>query len=272
MIFNLAATGTAGFPEGRGKVWPAAPNLIGGVTASQSAEAGTAGAASCRHLASGVAALSLSVAIGLVLHVCRPVIHLNDLAGHDGTRPEHSGLVQVLAPDRVYRAVVNARHDVGVNDRLHASDVHDAVDVPYVLGVLDVVISGDVMHLRHGIVSVDCIHPRSRHVAAHLDGLAVYYRPCRQRFRPCRMLGLVKGLSPVVNAGDPILVDHRLDSGHGHNAIDVHHRVWPVDVPVARHMLYVAHGVVVVGRVHLGADDGRFVTKGNNGNLGWKGI
>ena len=71
-------------------------------------------------------------------------------------------------------------------------------------------------------------------------------------------MGLVKGLSPVVNARDPVLVDHRLDSGHGHNAIDVHHRVWPVDVPVARHMLYVAHGVVVVGRVHLGADDGRF--------------
>jgi hypothetical protein len=89
MIFNLAATGTAGFPEGRGKVWPAAPNLIGGVTASQSAEAGTAGAASCRHLASGVAALSLSVAIGLVLHVCRSVIHLNDLAGHDVTRRGH---------------------------------------------------------------------------------------------------------------------------------------------------------------------------------------
>ena len=60
------------------------------------------------------------------------------------------------------------------------------------------------------------------------------------------MLGLVKGLSPVVNAGDPILVDHRLDSGHGHNAIDVHHWVSPVDVPVARHILFVAGDPILV--------------------------
>jgi hypothetical protein len=46
MIFNLAATGTAGFPKGKGEGLAAAPNSIDGVAASQCAEAGTAGAAS----------------------------------------------------------------------------------------------------------------------------------------------------------------------------------------------------------------------------------
>jgi hypothetical protein len=53
--------------------------------------------------------------------------------------------VQVLVPDRVYRAVVNARDDIGVSHRLHTGDVYDPVDMPYVLGVLDVVIFGDVL-------------------------------------------------------------------------------------------------------------------------------
>ena len=70
------------------------------------------------------------------------------------------------------------------------------------------------------------------------------------------MLRLVQYRSPVVNARHPVLVDHRLHSGHGHNAIDVHHRVRPVDVPVARNILCVPHGVVVIGRIHVGADDG----------------
>ena len=61
--------------------------------------------------------------ISLVLHASRPVIHLNDLARHDGSRRKHSSLVQVLVPNREYRAVVNACDDVGVNHRLHAGDV-----------------------------------------------------------------------------------------------------------------------------------------------------
>ena len=202
-IFNLAATGTAGFPEGRGKVWPAAPNLIGGVTASQSAEAGHGWRGQLPAFGVRRSRLVTQRGQSLVLHVCRPVIHLNDLAGHDGTRREHSGLVQVLVPDRVYRAVVNARHDVGVNDRLHASDVHDVVDVPYVLGVLDVVISGDVMHLRHGIVSV--AYHSSEPVMQHViiwDGLPYITDPCRKALSVLAvMLGLVKGLSPVANGG-----------------------------------------------------------------------
>ena len=36
--------------------------------------------------------------------------------------------MQVLVPDRVYRAVVNARYDIRVSHRLHTGDVYDPVD------------------------------------------------------------------------------------------------------------------------------------------------